>query len=208
MPIPENRTTWPHADPVAAADHIADHAALAVAVNTLQAGGVGGTTDHNALTNLTAGDPHTQYALDADLVRGAIRKTANQTMTATAQTAVTDMSFPVVANATYYFAMTVRVTTSTGTAPTSAWGLTGPAGATVAVTSEQDVSTTQETKAVLAAFGTLAAGAQVANTGAEFRGVIVTAATAGTVQLTVARAGTTPSMVVAAGSNGFYLRLA
>lgn len=206
MPIPENRTVWPHADAAAADAHISDHNAIAAAVNALAGGG--GTSDHNALTNLTAGDPHTQYALDADLVRGAIRKTANQTLTATAQTAVTDMAFPVVATATYYFAMTVRVTTSTGTSPTSAWGFTGPAGATVGIAGEQDISTSVETKGLLTAFGNLPAGAQIANTGAEFRGVVQTGGTAGTVQLTVARGGTTPSMVVAAGSNGFWLRLA
>lgn len=129
-------------------------------------------------------------------------------MTLTAQTAVTDMSFPAAANATYYFAMTLRVTTSTGTSPTTAWGFTGPAGATVAINSEQDVSTTQETKGLLTAFGNLAAAAQVANTGAEFRGVVQTGGTAGTVQLTCARGGTTPSMIIPAGCSGFWMRLA
>lgn len=139
---------------------------------------------------------------------GVIRKTANQTMTLTAQTAVADMSFAAAANSTYYFAMTIRVTTSTGTAPTTAWGFTGPASATVAIAGEQDTSTSVEAKGVLTAFGSLAAGAQVASTGAEFRGTVQTGATAGTVQLTAARGGTTPSMVVAAGSNGFWVKLA
>lgn len=140
---------------------------------------------------------------------GVIRKTAAQTMTLTAQTAVTDMSFPVAANSTYYFAMTVRVTTSTGTAPTTAWGFTGPATpVAVAIAGEQDISTSVEVKGLLTAFGNFAAGAQVANTGAEFRGIVQTGAAAGTVQLTVARAGTTPSMSVAAGSNGFWVKTA
>lgn len=130
-------------------------------------------------------------------------------MTLTGQTAITDMSFAVAASSTYYFAMTCRITTSTGTSPTTAWGFTGPAGVSaVAITAEQDISTSVETKGLLAAFGNLAAGAQVANTGAEFRGVVVTGGTAGTVQLTCARAGTTPSMVVAAGSGGFWLKVA
>jgi hypothetical protein len=158
--------------------------------------------NHDANYSATA---HTHATPSA----GAIRKTANQTMTLTAQTAVTDMSFAVAANATYYFVMTVNITTSSGTAPTTAWGFTGPAGVTaVGITSEQDVSTTQETKASLTAFGNLAAGAQVANTGAAFRGVIQNGGTAGTVQLTVARGGTTPSMVIVAGSNGYWIRVA
>jgi hypothetical protein len=139
---------------------------------------------------------------------GAIRKTANQTMTATSQTAVADMSFDVAANSTYVFQMHLAVTTSTGTSPTTAWGFTGPAGATVAIVGEIDTSTSAEVSAVLTAFGNTAAGAQVANTGAKFHGVIVTGATAGTVQLTAARGGTTPSMVVPAGCNGFWLKLA
>ena len=182
MPIPENRSTWPHADPVAAADHIADHNALAAAANVFA------THTHAVPTG------------------GVIRKTANQTMTATAQTAVTDMSFPVVSGGKYYFVMSVRVTTSTGTAPTTAWGFTGPAG-TVAINAEQDTSTSVEQKGLLTAFGALAAGAQVANTGAGFRGVVEPTAS-GTVQLTVARGGTTPSMVIPAGCTGFWVRLA
>lgn len=140
---------------------------------------------------------------------GVMRVASPQTMTATAQTAVTGMSFSVAANATYYFVMSIRITTSSGTVPTTAWGFTGPASPTVvAITIEQDTSTSVEQKALLTAFGAAAAGAQVANTGAEMRGIVQTAGTAGTVQLTAARAGTTPSMVVAAGSNGFWLRVA
>lgn len=139
---------------------------------------------------------------------GAIRKTANQVMTATAQTAVNDMSFPVAANSTYVFMMAVQITTSTGTSPTTAWGFTGPAGATVAITSEIDTSTSVETSAALVAFTNFAAGAQVANTGARFMGMVQTGATAGTVQLTAARGGTTPNMNVAAGSNGWWLKVA
>lgn len=139
---------------------------------------------------------------------GAIRKTAPQTMTATAQTAVADMAFAVAANSTYYFDMTVLVSTSTGTAPTTAWGFTGPAGATVAITGQQDSSSSVEAKAALTAFGAFAAAAQAANEGAAFQGVIVTGATPGTVQLTCARAGTAPSMVIPLGSNGFWLKTA
>lgn len=139
---------------------------------------------------------------------GVIRKTANQTMTATAQTVVNDMAFPVAANSKYVFLMNVQVTTSSGTSPTTAWGFTGPAGATVAIISEVDTSTSVEASAALVAFTNLAAGAQVANTGARFFGVVETGATAGTVQLTAARGGTSPSMNVAAGSNGFWLKVA
>lgn len=140
---------------------------------------------------------------------GAIRKTGAQTMTATAQTAVTDMSFAAAANATYYFEMDIVIPTSSGTAPTSAWGFTGPASPTaVALTMTQDTSTSVQVDAALTAFGNFAAGAQVAATGAHFTGVIQTAAGAGTVQLTCARAGTTPSMVVAAGCTGMWIRVA
>lgn len=140
---------------------------------------------------------------------GAIRKTGPQTMTATAQTAVTDMAFAVAANSTYYFEMEVVVTTSTGTAPTTAWGFTGPASPTaVGITMTQDTSTSVQVDAVITAFGNFAAGAQVANTGATFRGVVQTGAAAGTVQLTCARAGTTPSMVIPAGCVGYWLKTA
>ena len=33
MPLTENRTVWPHADPAAAADHLADHNAMAAVLN-------------------------------------------------------------------------------------------------------------------------------------------------------------------------------
>lgn len=139
---------------------------------------------------------------------GALRKTANQTMTLTAQTAVTDMAFAVAANATYYFQMELVITTSTGTAPTTAWGFTGPASpVAVGIAGTIDTSTSIQVDAVITSLTAFAAGAQVANTGAKFAGVVQTNA-AGTVALTVARAGTTPSMVIAAGSNGFWLRVA
>lgn len=209
-----------------------------------------GTTDHAALSNLTTGNPHPQYAatshahVDADLPAGlardaevaaaystlthnhdaaysgtahthavpsagVMRVVAPQTMTATAQTAVTGMSFAIAANATVWFRMRVMITTSTGTSPTTAYGFTGPASPTaVAITMKQDTSTSIEIAQVLTAFGNGTAQAQVANTQAEFEGVVVNGANAGTVALTTARAGTTPSMVVAAGSSGFWLRVA
>lgn len=140
---------------------------------------------------------------------GVIRKTSAQTLTATSQTAITDASFAVAANSKYFFLMSVSVTTSTGTSPTSAFGFTGPAGATIAIASEQDTSTSVEAAALLTAFGNMAAGAQVANTGARFTGVIETGGTAGTVQLTCARGGTTPSMVIPIGGvQGFWLKVA
>lgn len=140
---------------------------------------------------------------------GVIRKTAPQTMTLTAQTAVTDMSFPVAANATYSFRMVVPVTTSSGTSPTTAFGLTGPASpAAVAVTARQATSTSVEASNVLTAFGNFPAGAQAANTRAEIEGVIQTGANGGTVQLTCARGGTTPSMVIPAGAHGSWVRVA
>lgn len=145
----------------------------------------------------------------AGVTGGAIRKTANQTMTATAQTAITDLSFAVAATSTYWFRVVIRVTTSTGTSPTSAYGVTGPASPTaVGITQRQDTSTSVQATAVLTAFGNFAAGAQVANTGAEIEGVIQTGASGGTVQITVARAGTTPSMVIPAGVGGVWLKLA
>ena len=139
---------------------------------------------------------------------GVIRKTANQTMTATAATDVADMGFPVAAGATYYFRMDLVVTTSSGTTPTTNWGFTGPAGCTVGIVGEIDTSTSVEVSAVIASFTTMGAQAQVANTGAKFQGVVVAGANAGNVQLQAARGGTTPSMVVAAGSNGMWMRTA
>jgi hypothetical protein len=140
---------------------------------------------------------------------GPIRKTANQTLTLVAATAIADMAFPVEALSTYYFHMVVQITTSTGTAPTTAYSFTGPASPTaVAITREQDTSTSVEAKSAITAFGAFPAGAQVASTGVTFSGVVVTGAAAGTVALLAARAGTTPSMVVAAGSHGFWIKLA
>lgn len=139
---------------------------------------------------------------------GGIRKTANQTMTATAQTAIADMAFPVSPNSTYFFMMLLAVTTSSGTSPTTAWGFTGPAGATVAIIGEVDTSTSIEAQAILNAFGNMAAAAQVANTGARFSGVFQTGAAGGTVQLTCARGGSSPSMVIPAGAHGFWLKVA
>jgi hypothetical protein len=105
--------------------------------------------------------------------------------------------------------MNVNVTTSSGTSPTTAYGFTGPAGATVAIAGEQDTSTSVEANVLLTAFGNAAAGAQVANTGARFTGVVETGGTAGTVQLTCARGGTTPSMVIPIGGvQGFWIKLA
>jgi len=130
-------------------------------------------------------------------------------MTATAQTAVTDMSFPVVANATYVFQMVVPVTTSSGTSPTTAYGLTGPASpVAVAATCRQSTSTSVEASNVITAFGAFPAGAQAANTRSEVEGVVQTGANGGTVQLTCARAGTTPSMVIPAGAHGSWVRVA
>jgi hypothetical protein len=139
---------------------------------------------------------------------GAIRKTGPQTMTLTSQVAIADMGFPVAANSTYWFRMRVMVTTSSGTSPTTAYGFTGPAGATVAVTAKQSTTTSIEIAQLLAAFGNLTAQAQVANTQADFEGVVVTGATPGTVQLTAARGGTVPSMVIAAASNGLWVKTA
>jgi hypothetical protein len=140
---------------------------------------------------------------------GVIRKTAAQTLTSTSQTAIADAAFPVAANSKYYFEMVVNVTTSSGTSPTTAYGFTGPAGATVALSREQDTSTSIEATQALAAFGNFTAGAQVANTGAVLRGVVETGANAGTVQLTAARAGTNPSMVIPIGGVvGYWLKLA
>ena len=140
---------------------------------------------------------------------GGIRKTGAQTLTATSQTAITDASFAVAANSKYFFLMNVSVTTSSGTSPTTAYGFTGPAGCTLAIASEQDTSTSVEVAGILTAFGNLAAGAQVANTGARFTGVIETGANAGTVQLTCARGGTSPSMLIPIGGvQGFWLKVA
>lgn len=170
-------------------------------------------------THEAAGDPHPGYLTAAEgnaayapvgaVTGGALRVATNQTATATAATAVTGMSWSAAANATYIFQMHLSITTSTGTAPTTTWGFTGPASPTaVAIVAEIDTSTSVETSAAITSFTTFAAGAQVASTGGKFHGVIQTAGTAGTVQLTVARGGTTPSMVIAAGSNGFWLRVA
>jgi hypothetical protein len=130
-------------------------------------------------------------------------------MTATSQTAVTGMAFAVAANSTYTFIMDVLVSSSSGTSPTTTWGFTGPASPTlVAIMAEIDTSSTAEISAVLTSFSTFPSGAQVASSGIRVHGMVQTGATAGTVQLTAARGGTTPSMVVAAGSNGFWIKTA
>ena len=130
-------------------------------------------------------------------------------MTLTSQVAITDMGFAVAANSTYWFMLVMLVTTSSGSAATTAWGFTGPATPTaVAIVAEIDTSTSVESTLVLTAFGNFAALAQVANTGARFTGFVQTGAASGTVQLTCARAGTVPSMVVPAGCHGFWLKVA
>lgn len=119
------------------------------------------------------------------------------------------MSFAVAANSTYFFMFMLAVTTSTGTSPTTAWGFTGPASPTaVAIAGMIDTSTSAEVNALLTAFGNFASGAQVANTGAWFSGIVQTGAAGGTVQLTCARGGTVPSMVIPAGVHGFWFKVA
>lgn len=213
-PLPTNRAVWPHTDSATAQQHIDDHNALAAAVNALEAAVAAlqavdpltaaehGLVDHTGLTGILGGGG------GGGTSGGVIRKTQAQTLTATAQTAVADASFPVEANSKYYFMMNVNVTTSSGSSPTSAFGFTGPAGATVAISEEQDTSTSVETSSVITSFTAFAAGAQVANTGARFMGVVETGATAGTVQLTCARAGTNPSMVIPIGGvQGFWVKM-
>lgn len=147
------------------------------------------------------------HAAGAGVTGAVIRKTANQTMTANTQTAITDMSFAVTSGATYWFRMTIPVTTSTGTSPTTTYGFTGPASTAVAITVKQPTSTSVDAVSVVTALGNFTAGAQVANTMSEFDGVL-TASASGTIQLTAARGGTNPSMVIPAGANGVWLRLA
>lgn len=139
---------------------------------------------------------------------GVFRKLIPQTMTSTSQTAVTDMTFPIAANSTYFFNMNIVVPTSTGTSPTTAWGFTGPAGCTLAVQGKIDTSTSVQTTGSLAAFGNFAASAQVANSGAYFQGIIISTGTAGNVQLTAARGGTSPNMSVGQACNGFWIKTA
>jgi hypothetical protein len=213
MPLAENRTVWPHADPVAAEAHLADHNAMAALLN-------GGVQAHAHVdadlpaglardTEVAAAYAPLVHTHAGGVTGGALRKTAPQTLTLTADTAVADMAFAVAANSTYVFQMELVVTTSTGTVPTTAWGFTGPAGATaVGITGRIDTSTSVQVDLALTALGNFAAQAQVANTGASFSGVIVTGGTAGTVQLTCRRAGTTPSMVIPAGVNGFWMKTA
>ncbi len=152
------------------------------------------------------GDPGTPGAAGAS--GGIIRKTANQVMTLTAATDVNDMAFTAAPNSSYFFMMNIQVTTSTGTSPTTAWSFTGPSGATVAIVGEIDTSTSVEASQALVAWTAFTAGAQVANTGARFVGIVQTGATGGVVQLKAARGGTSPSMNVAAGSNGFFMKVA
>jgi hypothetical protein len=215
MPLAENRTVWPHADPVAAETHLADHNAMAALLN----GGVKAHThvDGDLPAELArdsevaaAYSPLAHTHAGAGVTGGALRKTAPQTLTLAADTPVTDMAFAVAANATYYFQMDLVVTTSTGTSPTTAWGFTGPASPTaVSVVAEIDTSTSVEVSPPpLVAFGNFPASAQVAATGAKFRGTVQTGGTAGTVALTCRRAGTAATMVIPAGCNGFFMRVA
>jgi hypothetical protein len=236
MPLAENRTYWPHADPTAAEEHLADHNAIAALLN-------GGVQTHShvdadlpaalasdievtaAVSAHVAAD-HVGLATDAEVAAGysplghthpgggvtagVIRKALPQTLTLAADTPVTDMAFAVAANATYYFQLDMVVTTSTGTSPTTAWGFTGPASPTaVSIVAEIDTSTSLEVSPPpLTAFGNFPVGAQVAATGAKFRGTVQTGANAGTVALTCRRAGTAASMVIPAGCNGFWMRVA
>lgn len=130
------------------------------------------------------------------------RKTANQAMTATAATAVTDMNVTLDANASYAIEICVNVGAVTGTAPTMAFSLTGPASPTVvSLKRVQMITATTEALSVATGFAAFAAGAVVANTVHYIRGTIVNGPNAGTLQLLVAMAGTTPNATILQGSN-------
>ncbi len=129
------------------------------------------------------------------------RKTANQAMTLTGQTAVTDLAVNLEANATYNVEISIAVGAVTGTTPTMAIGLTGPASPTTVLLKRDQMNTaTSALTAMYTAFAASAAVAQVANTVHLIKGLIVTTA-AGTLQVTVAMAGTTPNATIVAGSS-------
>lgn len=130
------------------------------------------------------------------------RKTANQAMTATAATAITDMSVALDANASYAIELCINVGAVTGTTPTIAFSLTGPASPTVvSLKRVQMITATTEAVSAVTSFAAFAAGAIVANTVHYIRGTVVNGPNAGTLQLLAAMAGTTPNATILQGSN-------
>lgn len=130
------------------------------------------------------------------------RKTANQNMTLTGATAITDMDIQLEANAAYDVKIVINIGTQTGTSPTANYSLTGPASPTVVSLKRTQMSTaTAQTTSVITSFTAFGALAQVANTVHVIEGTIVNGANAGTLQLLVAMAGTTPNGQILQGSH-------
>lgn len=136
--------------------------------------------------------------------------TSNQTVAGSALVALTGCSFPVEANSTYHFQFEVDVFLASGTTPTHNYSITGPASPTrFMARREQMTAATAVTFGVVTALGTLmGAGAAVANTKTVIRGIIVTGAAGGTVQLNVTPAGTSHNSTFGRGSGVHAVKVA
>jgi hypothetical protein len=115
---------------------------------------------------------------------------------------VTGMSASLAANSTYTVNIYIPIGAVTGTSPTLALSLTGPASPTiVSLRRKQMTSASAVAFSVITSFTAFAAGAAVANTHHTIEGVIVTGANSGTLQLRAAAAGTTPSITITQGAS-------
>lgn len=160
----------------------------------------------DALYSVTA---HTHAAAnDARLITFA--STADQAVTGTALVNVTNVAFAVAASSTYIFSVWVDVTASGGTSPLHNYSFTGPGGITrfMAKRTQMTAATAQTTSTVTALATGFGAGATVAGIKNIFEGVIVTGATAGTVQLAVTPGGTIPTSTIGRGSGGYAMKVA
>ncbi len=220
MPIPNNRTTWPHADPAAADLHLADHVSIANSINTLEAAGT-------VATHVAASDPHPVYLTqaEADALYSILAHshaaqndsriltfaaTADQAITGTALVNVTNLAFTAAANSTYIFSIWLDITAAGGTTPTHNYSITGPASPTrfMAKRTQMTAATAQTTSTVTALATGFGAGAIVAGIKTIVEGTIVTGAAGGTVQLAVTPGGTLPTATVGRGSGGYALKVA
>lgn len=133
------------------------------------------------------------------------KKTANQSLTTTAVVNVTDLAFPIAANATAEFELMLALTSA---ATTTGWlfGFTGPAGVTSFVaTQEYQSSATAWATSTLQALGnfTLITAAYVATPSAivsRIKGVIQNGANAGIVQFMGGTEIANSAIVIRAGS--------
>jgi hypothetical protein len=134
------------------------------------------------------------------LADGFVQATANQTSTATAQTASTYLHLAVEASATYVMECGLIFSESNASGSfTASW--TGPSGATMQWC---DTGTSADYAATIGATSAAYTGS-TANRMVFFKGLLAVSTTAGTLTLTFATSSTSYTATVLAGS---YLRLA